>query len=550
MRSCILIPEYLQETETTETVTDYIGEKNPSITISDLTKITQSQANNIINNNAVTGLSNGNYSVTYTFSDTISINSLNFITGASGMSELPVQAISIEAYNNGSWTTIISGSYDGDYTYNTNETLFASNSIFTNKIRLNFTGWTYSGGGLTYYASFHRFELNADVKKVIQAGLVPQPHMIDTPKYLKRIVTETSWTQPVATSNNTAIAGGNMVFTASSEGDGKMYGAMDGNISGSSSSNFWQTTSNTPLGWWQVKFPYKIRITGLKFYNCYSNYTNHTKTARFYTNSSKAIPIGDAFTGVNSNYGLTTITGIPAEGIITDTIYLDITECYRTSSGMGELQITATKLTEAWQAGTENDYNLIIPQKHTINVQKYLKKIITETPFVQPTLSANGTIGGDSFAVDSSSSSGTNGLAFYAFNGIVNDNRYADSANGATFYWISWYNPIPLKIASLKIDNSPYSGATAPTGGIVQGSNDNSNWEDIVTFTNSVTAINQSWTITVNSSKSYKYHRIYVPSSNFTGGTKRARFAEITISATEYTEVWQQGTPQDYDIIM
>ena len=177
----------MAETETTETVTDYVSEKSPSIAISDLTKLTQAPAENIINNNSVTGLGSGDYSVVYTFSDSICINSLTFLTGASGMSQMPVRSISIETYNNGSWVEIISGSYSGDYTYNVETTLLATSNIFTNKIRLNFTGWTYTGGGISYYASFHKFVLNADVKKIIQSGLVTLPHDIKVPKYLKQI---------------------------------------------------------------------------------------------------------------------------------------------------------------------------------------------------------------------------------------------------------------------------------------------------------------------------------------------------------------------------
>ncbi|MBR1908110.1 hypothetical protein IJ818_04150 [bacterium] len=188
----------------------------------------------------------------------------------------------------------------------------------------------------------------------------------------------------------------------------------------------------------------------------------------------------------------------------------------------------------------DGEYNIFVGKsgdaiafKNTIYRQKKQPQITIESEWIQPTLSENGLIGGSEFAVDSSSSSSSTPDAYMAFNGL-NDNKYASSANGATFYWISWYNPTPLKISSISIYNANYSGATGPTGGIVQGSDDNSTWEDIVTFTNSVTAINQTWSISVNSNKSYKYHRIYVPSANFSNS--RARFGAIYITATEFVQ--------------
>jgi len=204
----------------------------------------------------------------------------------------------------------------------------------------------------------------------------------------------------------------------------------------------------------------------------------------------------------------------------------------------------------------DGEYNIFIGKvgdavafKNTIYRQKKQPALTVENSWIQPILSENGVIGGSEFAVESSSSASSSPDAWMAFNGL-HDNKYASSANGASVYWISWYNPAPLKVSSLEIYNANYSGATAPTGGIVQGSNDNSNWEDIVTFTNSVTAIDQTWSISVNSNKSYKYHRIYVPLANFSNS--RARFGSITINASEFipgvqiNDVWLNTSVKPY----
>ena len=151
------------------------------------------------------------------------------------------------------------------------------------------------------------------------------------------------WTQPVATGEITAIDGGDMVIT-SSEGVEESYYpylAFDGDYSKSSS--MWSAYPNTEA-WWQIKFPYKIKITGLTFYQKTSGTSHFTKDARFYTSSDMNIPIGDAFVGTGSNFAVTEIQNIPAEGIITDTIYLNITSSHNGGVGMGDLKITAEKV--------------------------------------------------------------------------------------------------------------------------------------------------------------------------------------------------------------
>lgn len=167
-------------------------------------------------------------------------------------------------------------------------------------------------------------------------------------KYYKYV--DTAWTQPKATANTTAIAGGNMVITASSSysGEDAWYG-FNGVYSGTS----WATNLTT-TGWWQIKFPYKILITGLKFYQRNSASSYRTTTARFYTSSSKTTPIGNAFSPSASDYASTTISGIPSEGVHTDTIYLNITAGV-SAVGMGMLDITATR--RVMVEATESDYD-------------------------------------------------------------------------------------------------------------------------------------------------------------------------------------------------
>ena len=170
-----------------------------------------------------------------------------------------------------------------------------------------------------------------------------------------------SWKQPKATANSTSIEGGTMVCSASSQYNSSYapWKAMNG---GTSSTDIWCSTANTTKGWWQVKFPYKLKITALTFISSYTS-TYGAKNCRFYTSSSKTTPIGNAFVGPSGSFVRYTITNIPAEGIVTDTIYLDITSVYSTGCGIGGIEITAQRLGDAvnyftteqqWQSAVTN----------------------------------------------------------------------------------------------------------------------------------------------------------------------------------------------------
>ena len=152
------------------------------------------------------------------------------------------------------------------------------------------------------------------------------------------------WTQPKATGATTAIDGGNMVITCSSAYSGyDAYKAMDGTLSGTTPATGWGTDNTTAVQWWQVKFPYKIRITGLTGYQRYDIEPNNANTiGRFYTSSDKTTPIGDEYNNaIGINWNAVSVTGISAEGVITDTIYFEKTGGGGWG-GFGELKIEAT----------------------------------------------------------------------------------------------------------------------------------------------------------------------------------------------------------------
>lgn len=127
-----------------------------------------------------------------------------------------------------------------------------------------------------------------------------------------------------------------------------------------------------------------------------------------------------------------------------------------------------------------------------------------ETTFIRPNLSADGSLGGASFAV-----AGINLTisAYLGVNGVSADETYGSPACG----WI-FYNPVPIKLASLGILNF---GTGFPVGYTLYGSNDNSTYVVLASGTNSNFTPNGLWYVPVpDANKSfYKYYKFYVTSS-------------------------------------
>lgn len=167
-----------------------------------------------------------------------------------------------------------------------------------------------------------------------------------------------AWNQPVLTSNTTSVAEGDIVCTASSwfqnsSENNQPYNAMDGVKSGTSNNTYWGINESV-TGFWQVKFPYKLKIKGITYYNRYSSTVSQVVCeGRFYTSDAKTTPIGDAFTTSATNWQAVTISGIPSDGIETDTIYFDKTGG-TANAGIGELDIVATLTTYHEVASTDN----------------------------------------------------------------------------------------------------------------------------------------------------------------------------------------------------
>lgn len=172
---------------------------------------------------------------------------------------------------------------------------------------------------------------------------------------------------------------------------------------------------------------------------------------------------------------------------------------------------------------------------------KYYKYVYED--WTQPVLSANGTMGGSSFAVSASSEYDTARPAYGAFDGVTGN----DSANcwhsGSGFpSWIQFYNPKPLKVTKLTVTNRGSDGAFINSYG-VSYSDDGETFTEFLTGTSSNQTANGSWEITIDNGV-HKYWRLTSKSASGDNSDYTA-VAEIDITAQEQTVV--ESTAADYD---
>ena len=174
-------------------------------------------------------------------------------------------------------------------------------------------------------------------------------------------------------------------------------------------------------------------------------------------------------------------------------------------------------------------------------VRHYYKYVYNS--FNRPNLTANGTIGENNFAVQASSEYG-NYKAYLAFDGVYSASSPSENYNnywctGAGLYngYIIFYNPNPLNISSLKIQQP--MGSHYYVSGILYGSNNNVDWTQLATFTPSTTAYS-FYTLDLEYVDYYKYYKIYIDGVNHSPA-----LAEVEITATEKVAV--ESTSSDYD---
>ena len=200
---------------------------------------------------------------------------------------------------------------------------------------------------------------------------------------------------------------------------------------------------------------------------------------------------------------------------------------------LGEITITATQQASSWAECTKEEYD---------NSLGYYKKI--ETPFNQPVLTSDGTLGGSSFAVSTTGGVYSSGHELYR--GFDNNTATSYIATAGAKPIITMYNPIPLNITKFQVTNRTEGTANVEIKQYkINVSNDGLTYTNIYSGTNSISAMGGIWNIDLSANNGYfKYYQIEVLSI---GSVNYCEFAEIQITATEQT--WQQCTKQEYDLL-
>ena len=185
---------------------------------------------------------------------------------------------------------------------------------------------------------------------------------------------------------------------------------------------------------------------------------------------------------------------------------------------------------------TDYDYKIDNDACYVLKRKQYWKYEYQD--WTQPVLTANGTMGGSSFAVRGENVSSY--PAYYAYDGNASTflQLYSNSVNETFFY-----NSNPLKIS--KIDFVYYSD-TWITSGEVYGCNDDKNYVLLTSFSHST----NSGSVDVNNEVGYKYFKIKVISANGGDGRGNKLIADIySINITAQEQYTVPATKNDYDFI-
>ena len=333
-----------------------------------------------------------------------------------------------------------------------------------------------------------------------------------------------SWTRPNISSNGTLGGDSFAVAVVGSSYNGDAYQSFDGSTS----------TSFRPYAGNGLIFynPIPLNITNLACNVAYSNEGISVGTLYASNNGTSWTTISTSIGGGQTWSNNITMTGYYKYfKLMSDTVLGG-------RGSVAELLITATQRTIT--TGTSSDYDYY----EDVGVYKIVNEIIRKyykyqySSWTQPVLSANGTIGGNSFAVDSYNSYGNN-YAYYAFDGVTSGTNNVWSPSSLPAY-ITIYNPSPLNITSITVTD--WSQHFARTG-TIEASNDNITYTTLTSWTSTNSTSFGQWTIDLSSNTGYyKYYRYKVETST---SSSYANTVEITLTATQRTAT--TGTSSDYD---
>ena len=190
-----------------------------------------------------------------------------------------------------------------------------------------------------------------------------------------------------------------------------------------------------------------------------------------------------------------------------------------------------------------NRYTVLSPNE---NIIYYMKHQYID--WTQPILSSDGTMGGDLFAVNSSSILRAGREAYKAFDGdtsTIDDNWHSSQGHPS---WIGWYNPNPLKITRIQVQNrNSADGGSFVNTYKLSYSDDYSDWVDLLSGTSPSQENFTYWNIDITEENPHKYWRLTCLTSSGSNSDYTS-IQTISITAQEYVSL--KGTPDDYDEIV
>lgn len=162
-----------------------------------------------------------------------------------------------------------------------------------------------------------------------------------------------------------------------------------------------------------------------------------------------------------------------------------------------------------WQGGIQSN---IVPKNFSYTPliksrrKRYYKNYRINNVFT-PTLTANGTMGGDTWACQADSEYNTTYVAYNVFR----SSSYWRSASAVSGHYLAWYSPTAYGLDGLTITN--YSNSNGrPTSYDIQVSDDGTTWTTVKTGTSNA-GVSTSWDIDLTDVTNLsKYWRFYINS--------------------------------------
>ena len=159
-----------------------------------------------------------------------------------------------------------------------------------------------------------------------------------------------------------------------------------------------------------------------------------------------------------------------------------------------------------------------------------------EVDFVQPILSANGTMGGDSFAVAMDSEIDASRPAWKAFDGdtVLNDahSEQAHTSSGQP-HWLKFYNPSPIKVSSITIFNGAENVLPMVWEFQYSDTNNDEDWTTLCSGKNEMLEANGEWSFEVPTDEGHQYYRFYV-TEGYGADSSYFGITEMQIHGTVY----------------